>query len=153
MAAGAAFAAALISLGTAGAAGADPIVVDTYPPPDPYDVLFGAEGAQGAANATLDSELLDQNPGGYDALYTSVAAFEDGNDHALTDTIYALDPSAFYEQVSPGITGTLAGGAYLVPDNVLGYLVTGLDYDVLNPTGLGYLLDPLIELLAGQPPF
>ena len=73
---------------------------------------------------------------------TNVATFEDGIDHPSTDIIYALDPSAFQLQDSPGIdaVGEGFGGAYLVPDDFLGYLATGLDYFLLSPTGLDYLL-------------
>ena len=38
---GGAMAAAMLSMGTAHAD--TPVYVDTYSPPDPYDVLFGAE--------------------------------------------------------------------------------------------------------------
>ncbi len=65
----------------------------------------------------------------------------------------AIDPSVFYEQTTAGITGTLAdtAGAYLVLDSLLGYLSTGLDYGLLTPTGLDYVLSPLIDVLLGQP--
>ncbi len=66
-----------------------------------------------------------------------------------------MDPSAFYLQTTEGVTGTVSetvsgvDGAYLVPDDFLGYLATGLDYGLLTPTGLDYVLTPLIDLLAG----
>jgi hypothetical protein len=151
-AAGGVLAAAMLSMGTAHADITTPYV-DTYSPPDPYDVLFGAEGTQGADNATLDSNLAVSNPSGDTVFQTDVSSFEAGQDHALENLIYALDPSAFYEQtggLDPGDVGTLAGGAYLVPDDSLGYLATGLDYGLLTPTGLDYVLTPLIDLLLGQ---
>ena len=84
----------------------------------------------------------------------TVTAFEQtAGDHGLENLIFAIDPSAFYEQTTEGVTGTLAGGvdAYLVPDSFLGYLATGLDYGLLTPTGLDYVLTPLIDLLTGTP--
>jgi hypothetical protein len=148
-AAGGAMAAAMLSMGTAHA---DTPYVDPYTPPDPYDVLFGAEGTQGADNATLDTNLALSNPTGDLTFYNDVVSFEDGSDHALQNLINAIDPSAFYEQTSVGITGTLvdSGGAYLVPDSTLGYLATGLDAGLLTPVGLDYILTPLIDILLGQ---
>jgi hypothetical protein len=93
--------------------------------PDPYTALFGA----------------------------SVSTFEStASDHGLENLIYALDPSAFYEQPSSDNVGTIADsvGAYLVPDSNLGYLATGLDYGLLTPTGLTDVLTPLIDILLGQ---
>ena len=83
-----------------------------------------------------------------------VAAFEaNAGDHGLENLIFAIDPTAFYEQTTTGVTGTLldSGGAYLVPDSFLGYLATGLDFGLLTPTGLTYVLTPLIDLLTGTP--
>ena len=74
-----------------------------------------------------------------------------------SNLIYAVDPSAFYLQTTEGVMGTVSetvsgvSGAYLVPDDFLGYLATGLDYGLLTPTGLDYVLTPLIDLLAGSP--
>jgi hypothetical protein len=126
----------------------------TQVPNDAYDMLFGSLGAQGIANNTLDISAAESNLPGYESFVTDVAAFEaNPGDHGLENLIFALDPSAFYEQTTAGVTGTLfdAGGAYLVPDDFLGYLATGLDYDLLTPTGLTYVLTPLIDLLVGQP--
>jgi hypothetical protein len=53
-----------------------------------------------------------------------------------TDLIGALDPSAF--------------NALGAPDDVLGLLASGLDADLLAPTGLGGLLDPVIDGLLGS---
>jgi len=151
-AAGGAVAAAMIGMGTAHA---DPIV-DTYPAPDPYVVLFGANDGQGAADNSLDTSLYDQDlgTGNYAAFYNDVSTFEStASDHGLENLIYAIDPSAFYLQTSSDIVGTVAnsGDAYLVPDSTLGYLATGLDYGLLTPTGLTDVLTPLIDLLTGTP--
>ena len=43
-------------------------------------------------------------------------------------------------------------GDYLVPDDALGYLATGLDYGLLTPTGLDFVLTPLIDILVGSTP-
>ena len=156
IAAGGALATTLVGLSTAGAAGADPYV-DTYDAPDPYVVLFGGmgteQGQQGWENNALDLQLQAQDEDNYEAFYQSVVNFqENSGEHGLSNLIYALDPSAFYEQTSEDITGTLTGGAYLVPDDILGYLATGLDYGLLSPTGLDFVLTPLIDILLGQPP-
>ena len=147
-AAGGALAAAMISMGTAHADITTPFI-DPYTPPDPYDVLFGAMGAQGIDNAALDSQLALTNSAGEASFQIAVDQFEASTDHPLADLINAIDPSAFYEQVGGGVIGDLAGGAYLAPDDALGYLATGLDYGLLTPTGLSFVLDPLINLLLG----
>ncbi|MCV7261353.1 hypothetical protein [Mycobacterium shimoidei] len=67
--------------------------------------------------------------------------------------MFALIPTAFYFQVDPDIDGTFSDGAFLVPDSALGYLAQTLDFMLLTPTGLGFVLDPLIDILTGQPPF
>jgi hypothetical protein len=146
-AAGGALATAVLSMGTAHATP----YIDPYLPPDPYDVLFGARGWQGLENAKLDANLLLTNPTGDVTFEHDVVAFEAGDDHAIADLINALDPSAFYEQIGGGAIGTLTDGAYLVPDDGLGYLATSLDAGLLTPLGLDYILDPLIQLLLGQP--
>jgi hypothetical protein len=127
---------------------------DTILPNDAYDMLFGSLGGQGVANSTLDVSDAQANVTGYEAFTTDVAAFEaNAGDHGLENLIFAIDPSAFYEQTTAGVTGTLldSGGAYLVPDSFLGYLATGLDFGLLTPTGLTYVLTPLIDLLTGTP--
>lgn len=148
---GGALAAAALSMGTAHADITTPFP-DPYAVPDPYDVLFGAQGTQGADNALLDGNLLTTNPTGELTFMTDVSQFEASADHPLTALINAIDPSAFYEQtggLDPGFVGDLTGGAYLAPDDALGYLATGLDYGLLTPTGLAFVLDPLINLLLG----
>jgi hypothetical protein len=127
---------------------------DTTLPNDAYDMLFGSAGTQGAENATLDISDAQTGLTGYEGFATDVAAFEaNPGEHGLEDLINAIDPSAFYEQTTQGVVGTIAdsGGAYLVPDSALGYLATGLDYGLLTPTGLDYVLTPLIDVLLGQP--
>ena len=165
IAAGGAVAAALLGLGT-GVAAAEGPYVDTYYddakiagagdttyPNDAYDMLFGAHGTQGTENASLDLSAAQSNLSSYESFTTDVTAFEQNSgDHGLENLIYAIDPSAFYEQTTHGITGTLDGGAYLVPDDALGYLATGLDFGLLSPTGLDFVLTPLIDVLLGQPP-
>jgi hypothetical protein len=132
---------------------------DTVLPNDAYDILFGAQGltanTQGFDNNALDVSAADSNLSGYESFANSVVTFEDSaGTHGLENLIFAIDPSAFYEQTTTGITGTLAdtAGAYLVPDDFLGYLATGLDYGLLTPTGLDYVLTPLIDVLLGASP-
>jgi hypothetical protein len=131
MAAGAAFAAALIGLANAPAAGADPAVVDG----DPFQDLFGFTAAginswtQGADNfldvhapflaTTLDGLVIQFNAADVDP---------------LSDLVAALDPNAF----SNGL-----------PTDFLGDLAVTLDYGLLAPTGLAALLDPVIGLPTG----
>jgi hypothetical protein len=150
-AAGGALAAVMLSMGAAHADITTPYI-DPYTPPDPYDVLFGAQGTQGADDAQLDTNAALSNPTEYQVFQNDVSAFEAGTDHPLADLINSIDPSAFYEQtggLDSSFAGDLAGGAYLAPDDTLGYLATGLDYGLLTPTGLAFVLDPLINLLLG----
>ena len=135
LAAGAAFAAAVIGL--APAARADE--------PDPFQLLFGDTGLNTwtpSADAYLDTNdptlaadfdasATDFEGGfGVDQLFASVTFTE------LTD---ALDPSAF--TASPFLGG--------LPDNAIGDLAVGLDY-TLFASGLGSLdadlLVPLVSL-------
>ena len=157
-------AAAIVGMGTAHA---DTPVIDPYfdtagvvtagdaiTPNDAYDILFGSAGTQGVDNSALDVSDALSNVHGYEAFTNDVVTFEQtAGEHGLENLINAIDPSAFYEQTTEGVTGTLAGGldAYLVPDSFLGYLATGLDYGLLTPTGLDYVLTPLIDLLTGTP--
>jgi hypothetical protein len=141
----------MLSMGTAHATP----FVDPYFPPDPYDVLFGAQGAQGADNAILDANLFTQSPANDTIFQTDVAAFEaNPAEHGISNLIAAIDPSAFYDQVGGGAIGTIAtdGFSYLAPDSALGYLATGLDFGLLTPTGLDFVLTPLIDILFGVPP-
>lgn len=127
---------------------------DTFTPNDAYDMLFGSQGTQGIDNAALDLSDAQSNLTGYESFTTDVVTFEQtAGDHGLENLVNAIDPSAFYEQTTAGVTGTITdgAGAYLVPDTALGYLATGLDYGLLTPTGLDYVLTPLIDLLTGAP--
>jgi hypothetical protein len=127
---------------------------DTVLPNDAYDMLFGSAGTQGVDNSLLDISDAQSNLTGYEAFTTDVAAFEaNAGEHGLENLINAIDPSAFYEQTTAGVVGTIidSGGAYLVPDSALGYLATGLDFGLLTPTGLDFVLTPLIDLLLGVP--
>ncbi len=158
--------AAFIGMGTAHADGAD--VVSTYPTSDDaFQILFGAPGnanldsatgaAQIASNETADANLTATNPGDETALTNLAALFEGtGTDHALTQLVNAIDPSAFVTQSTPDIAGYLTAasgdaGGYLVPDDFLGYLATDLDFFLLSPLGLDPgLLGPLIDTLIGS---
>jgi hypothetical protein len=141
--------AAFVSMGTAHAVG----------DADGYSDLFGATGTpgvvatQGAADSSLDTQLFDQNPGDAASFDQAVDSFQAFDDHPIAGLINSIDPAAFVTQTDPDIVGTLAGGGYLVPDDFLGYLATDLDFFVLNPTGLGFLLSPVVDLLLGSPPF
>jgi len=147
---GGALAAAALSMGTANATP----FPDPYSPPDPYDVLFGAAGQQGIDNNLLDIATAEKDPSSFASFNTLVDAFEaNAGEHGITNLINAIDPSAFYEQTGGGAVGTIldTAGAYLVPDSALGYLAVGLDYGLLTPTGLDFVLTPLIDILTGTP--
>jgi hypothetical protein len=148
-AAGAAIIAALISMGTAPAAGA---VVDADPLTDligHFDPLaFNASDAPtdslGLVGYYIDTYLLgptglgtelDPIVDGWLASATSGAASVLDAD-PVSDLVGALDPSAF-------VLG--------VPVDALGLLAAGLDNDLLAPLGLGALLDPVIDGLVGSP--
>ncbi len=127
---------------------------------DGYSDLYGALGnenvtvAQGTANAALDQQLLIQDPTTALSFDHAVDIFESSNVHAVADLINAVDPSAFVLQSDPDIIGTVnAAGEYLVPVDSLGYLAQSVDFFLLDPTGLGFLLSPVIEILLGSPPF
>jgi hypothetical protein len=144
---GGAAVAAVLSMGTAHAVGD----ADGY-----TDLLGGGNLPQAADNASLDTQLFDNNPGGAAAFDASVDNFQSSPfDHGLQSLIYALDPSTFVIQHDPDIAGTVlnSGGGYLVPDDSLGYLATELDYFLLTPTGLDpLLLGAVIDTLLGSPP-
>ncbi len=94
------------------------------------------------------------NLSGYESFSNDVPAFEAAPfEHGLENLVYAIDPSAFYEQTTAGMQAPSdSGGAYLAPDDFLGYLATGLDYGLLTPTGLNFVLTPLIDILLGEAP-
>jgi hypothetical protein len=114
--------------------------------------LFGGTGTvQGPNDLAADTQIADLGSGDAAAFSSQVATFEDNVDQPLISIIHAIDPSAFVYQVTAGIdpTGSV-DGAYLVPDDFLGYLATDLDFFLLNPTGLGDLLGPLGDILLGS---
>jgi hypothetical protein len=146
--AAAAFAAALISMGTAPVAGA---VVDADPvsdlvgalDPSAFTVLGVPDDALGLLAAGLDNDLLA--PLGLGALLDPVidglvgspfGAASVFDSDPVSDLVTALDPNAF-------VLG--------VPVDALGLLAAGLDQDLLAPLGLGALLDPVIDGLVGSP--
>lgn len=151
IAGGAAIAAAMFSMGTAHAVippdGTEDnpfINTDT----GGYSELFGGTGTvQGPDDATIDSELIAQNPGDATAFSDQVGLFETNVDNPLTSIIQSIDPNAFVWQSTAGIDD---GAAYLVPDDSLGYDATFLDFFLLQPTGLGDLLGPLGDILLGS---
>jgi hypothetical protein len=133
MAAGVAFAAALIGL--APAARADE--------PDPLQLLFGDSGIN-TWTPTADAYLDTNDPTLASDFLTSVDNFEggffaDNLDGSVTFTRLTdlLDSSAF----------TVASGGGLVPDNAIGDLAVGTDY-TLFASGLGSLDAELFLLLA-----
>ena len=146
-AAGAALAAALVSMGTAPVAGAiidaDPLS-DLVAALDPSAFVLGVpDDALGLLASGLDQDLLA--PLGLGALLdpiidglvgTPFGAASIFDADPVSDLVAALDPHAF-------ILG--------VPDDALGLLASGLDQDLLAPLGLGALLDPIIDGLVGSP--
>ena len=118
-----------------------------------FSELFGGTGSvQGVNDLAADNELLATNPGDATAFSEQVATFETGVDHPIADIVFALDPSAFQFQDSPGIDSLdFPPGDYLIPDDSLGYLATDLDFFLLNPVGLSDLLGPVFNILAGSP--
>jgi hypothetical protein len=128
MAAGAAFAVALIGLANAPEADADPAVVDM----DPFEDLHGV--ATNAWTTAVDNFLVSVDPSlaagidGQADLYNSVDA------DPFSDLVSAIDPNAF----SGGVPN---------PDDLLGVLAVTLDYGVVTydlPALLGPGLDPLV---------
>ena len=149
-----------------GTANADPVVDiyahdpaliaigDVNTPNDAYDILVRVCRHPGRPKRPPGLSTAQSNLASYESFTTDVDAFEQtAGDHGLENLIYAIDPSAFYEQTTPGVLGTITdtAGAYLVPESVLGYLATGLDFGLLTPTGLDFVLTPLIDILLGQP--
>ena len=133
MAAGAAFAAALIGL--APAARADE--------PDPFQLLFGDSGIN-TWTPTADA-YLDTNDPTLAADFDASATDFEGQFFAdylfgsvtFTDLTYALDESAF--TAAPSLGG--------LPDNAIGDLAVGLDYTLFS-SGLGSLDADLLILLG-----
>jgi hypothetical protein len=116
-----------------------------------FSELFGGTGsAQAGPDASADLQLAEANAPDAASFSTQVAEFETLNDHPIADIVFALDPSAFQFQDSPGIDSVdFPPGDYLIPDDSLGYLATDLDFFLLNPVGLSDLLGPIGEILLG----
>lgn len=117
----AAFAAGLMSVGSAPVALADD---------DPFEDLFGSTGLN-AWTVGLDNALPAQLASFLD---TAIVSFQGLDADPVSDLVGAIDSSAF------------VGG---FPDDFLGDLAVGLDY-TLFPLGLGVLLDPVIDGLLGS---
>ncbi len=135
MAAGAAFAAALIGLANAPVAGADPAVVDA----DPFADLYGFNAAGiNAWTQGADDFLANTFPAFAIQLDGLVDTYNNLDVDPLSDLVGAIDPNAF----SPNG----------FPTDFLGDLAVTLDYGVMWPSGLGALLDPHIDALLGMMP-
>ena len=128
MAAGAAFAAALIGLAHAPIAGADPSDLD------PFEDLHGVAGPDSWTTA-VDNFLVSVDPNlaagidGQADIYNSVDA------DPFSDLVAAIDPNAF-------------PGGVPNPDDLLGVLAVTLDYGIITydlPALLGPGLDPLVS--------
>jgi hypothetical protein len=127
-AAGAAFAAALIGLAHAPAAGADT-------EPDPFQLLFGDSGINTWTPAA-DSYLDSNDPTLAADLDTSVDSFlASSGDHPFTELTVLLD-----------FVGLDAIGADGYPDSGLGDLAVGLDYS-LFASGLAPIVDPILDAI------
>lgn len=129
---GAAFAAALISIGMAPAAGADPAAI-TSTDLDPFGDLYGNAGVN-TWTTQADTMLASLSPTLANTLDGHVDAFLTSGSAPLSDLLFSVDPSAF--------TGNPATGG--LPDNAVGDLAFTLDY-----LGLGKVVTPLEGLLGG----
>jgi hypothetical protein len=132
MAAGVAFAAALIGL--APAARADE--------PDPFQLLFGDSGIN-TWTPTADTDLAALSPTVASDFDASVDNFQAGfttlfGSVSFTELTDSVDPTAFIANAD-GIP---------IPDTAIGDLATGLDY-TLFASGLGSLDADVLILLGG----
>ncbi len=102
--------------------------------PDPVQDLFGDSGI----NAwTQDAHpFLDAHPLLATTFDGMVDQFNAADVDPLSDLVSAIDPNAF--------------GPNGLPTDFLGDLAVTLDYGLLAPTGLGALLDPVIDNLLGM---
>jgi hypothetical protein len=132
-AAGAAFAAALISMGTAPSAKAI-----TDGDVNPFEDLFGSTGFNSWTPA-FDASLPATTAATLDGSVDSFNAFEVDQD-PYTDLTLALDPSAF--TVDPD---HFTGG---VPVNFIGDLAVGMDWLLSFSPGLGASIDTFFESLV-----
>jgi hypothetical protein len=130
MAAGGAFAAALIALSNAPAAGADT-------DPDPFEDLFGTTGFNSWTTpadsflATSDPNLANQLDSMVDAYFTTAAT---SDVDSIQELVYFFDPSS------------LSAG---VPNDFLGDIAATLDV-LLTPSGMDAAIDPIIDLLLNS---
>jgi hypothetical protein len=113
----------------------------------------GFPDAAGADDAALDASLFAQDPFLAGEFHSAVDQFETANVHPITDLINFFDPSAFVHQSDPDIFGSLPGDSYLVPDDMLGYLATWIDFFWLDSSGQALLGSAVVDLLAASPPF
>jgi hypothetical protein len=127
LAAGAAFAAAVIGL--APAARADE--------PDPFQLLFGDTGLN-TWTPTADAYLDTNDP-------TLAAGFESSVDvfHQGGSFLFPNDPFTF---VTDELDSTAFSGGF--PDNAIGDFAVGLDYSV-DAVGLYPTIDPYLDVLFG----
>ena len=147
---GAAFAAALIGLADAPAAGADTDL-------NPFQDLFGEIGTN-SWTQSADSFLASSDPNLAASLDTSVenflasvpvsTDFPEGDD-PFSFLVWSLDPSAFSPDASYG--PLLDGG---LPDNAIGDFAVGLDYTLFatgvggNDVGISDLLSSIMSIPA-----
>jgi hypothetical protein len=137
-AAGAAFAAALISVGTAPSAGAV-----TGADVDPFGDLFGTGGIN-SWTTMADTDLAALSPTLAGDLDMSVDNYIPGGSALFPDNPFTLlaldlDPSAF--SGNPDLGG--------LPDNAIGDLAVGLDY-TLFASGIGIQVDPFLDGILSE---
>jgi hypothetical protein len=124
MAAGAAFAVALIGLANAPAASADG--------PDPFEDLFGNTGIN-TWTTSADASLLSSNPTEAAALDTSVESFHMnlGQDDPFSLLANEFDPHAFTPDPATVVAQLVGGscvGCDITPLDTTGDFALGLDY-------------------------
>ena len=129
MAAGTVFAAALLNLAHLPVAGADPDL-------DPFRDLYGFNAAGiNAWTMSADDSLATSSPAFATTLDGLVDSFNAADADPLSDFANAIDPTAF----SPNGLPTDSFGDWAVT----------MDY-LLWPTGLGALLDPVVDSMLGS---
>jgi hypothetical protein len=129
MAASTVFATALLSLAHVPVAGADP-------DQDPFVDLYGFNAAGiNAWTHAADDSLATNAPGLATSLDGLVDAFNAADADPFSDWANAIDPAAF----SPNG----------LPTDGLGDFAVTLDY-LLWPTGLGALLDPVVDSMLSS---
>jgi hypothetical protein len=130
MAAGTVFAAALLNLASVSVAGADPDL-------DPFKDLYGFNAAGiNAWTMSADDSLATSAPAFATTLDGLVDSFNAADADPLSDWVNAIDPTAF----SPNG----------LPTDSLGDFAVTLDYELFWPTGLGALLDPIVDSMLSS---